>query len=208
LRDSRPASAADPNAGRAGPQHGDPRRGSRSQSAPARPRPPRSSTPCRAPGGLAAPRGAASRRCRARRGRGPRSRRRTVSPGRKAPDGQKRARQTGSASRRGRTGRRGEAGGRGRAGAGGRPFVVLTGLSGAGKSHAIRALEDLGYFCVDNLPTALIPTLAALALRGAVEKAAIVADVRERRFLASFPAVLRKLRRTRALRPLLIFLDS
>src|SRR5206468_9114182 len=210
LRDSRPASAADPNAGRAGPQHGDPRRGSRSQSAPARPRPPRSSTPCRAPGGLAAPRGAASRRCRARRGRGPRSRRRTVSPGRKAPDGQKRARQTGSASRRGRTGRRGEAGGRGRAGAGGRPFVVLTGLSGAGKSHAIRALEDLGYFCVDNLPTTLIPTLAKLSLRGGgdIGKVAIVVDVREGGFLSSFPKVFRKLRKMPRLNPVLIFLEA
>ncbi len=43
-------------------------------------------------------------------------------------------------------------------------FVVVTGLSGAGKSHAIRALEDLGYFCVDNLPVALIPTFADLTL--------------------------------------------
>jgi UPF0042 nucleotide-binding protein len=90
----------------------------------------------------------------------------------------------------------------------GQPFIIVTGLSGSGKSHAIRALEDLGYFCVDNLPTALIPTLASLALRGAVEKAAIVADVRERRFLSAFPATLRKLRRTRRLRPVLIFLDS
>jgi UPF0042 nucleotide-binding protein len=90
----------------------------------------------------------------------------------------------------------------------GQPFIIVTGLSGSGKSNAIRALEDLGYFCVDNLPTALIQTLAALALRGAVEKAAIVADVRERRFLSNFPTVLRKLRRTRRLRPVLIFLDS
>ncbi len=51
-----------------------------------------------------------------------------------------------------------------RAGDGSR-FVVLTGLSGAGKSQAIRALEDLGYFCVDNLPLLLVPTLAELSLR-------------------------------------------
>ena len=44
-------------------------------------------------------------------------------------------------------------------------FVVLTGLSGSGKSQAIRALEDLGYFCVDNLPVALLPMLAELTLR-------------------------------------------
>ena len=46
----------------------------------------------------------------------------------------------------------------------GAAFVVVTGLSGAGKSQAIRALEDLGYFCVDNLPIALIPTFADLTL--------------------------------------------
>ena len=88
------------------------------------------------------------------------------------------------------------------------PFIIVTGLSGSGKSHAIRALEDLGYFCVDNLPTALIPTLAQLALRGAFEKAAIVADVRERSFVAAFPAVLRRLRRSRRLNPVLIFLEA
>ena len=44
-----------------------------------------------------------------------------------------------------------------------RRFVILTGLSGAGKTQAIRALEDLGFFCVDNLPSALIPTMAELA---------------------------------------------
>src|SRR5262249_14525163 len=77
------------------------------------------------------------------------------------------------------------------------PFIVLTGLSGSGKSQAIRALEDLGYFCVDNLPTTLIPTLAKLSLRsgggGAIDKVAIVVDVRERGFLSSFPKVFRKL---------------
>ena len=58
---------------------------------------------------------------------------------------------------------------------------MLTGLSGSGKSQAIRALEDLGYFCVDNLPTTLIPTLAKLSLRagGDIDKVAIVVDVRE-----------------------------
>ena len=45
-------------------------------------------------------------------------------------------------------------------------FVILTGLSGSGKTHAIRALEDLGYFCVDNLPSQLIPTFAELQISG------------------------------------------
>ncbi len=89
-------------------------------------------------------------------------------------------------------------------------FVILTGLSGAGKSQAIRALEDLGYFCVDNLPTMLIPTLAELASRAGsdLEKVAIVVDVREGSFLSKFPSVFHKLRRNRQLRPVLIFLEA
>jgi UPF0042 nucleotide-binding protein len=89
-------------------------------------------------------------------------------------------------------------------------FVVLTGLSGAGKSQAIRALEDLGYFCVDNLPITLIPTLAELSHRAESEipKVAIVVDVREGAFLSRFPKVLRKLRSKRGLKPALIFLEA
>jgi UPF0042 nucleotide-binding protein len=85
---------------------------------------------------------------------------------------------------------------------------VLTGLSGSGKSQAIRAVEDLGYFCVDNLPTSLIPTLAKLSIQGDVEKVALVVDVRERSFLASFPKVFKRLRRMRGLNPVLIFLEA
>jgi UPF0042 nucleotide-binding protein len=95
-------------------------------------------------------------------------------------------------------------------GGGGQPFIVITGLSGSGKSQAIRALEDLGYFCVDNLPTTLIPTLAKLSLRagGDIERAAIVVDVREGEFLSSFPKFFRKLRAMPRLNPILIFLES
>jgi UPF0042 nucleotide-binding protein len=93
--------------------------------------------------------------------------------------------------------------------AGRQPFIIVTGLSGAGKSQAIRALEDLGYFCVDNLPTTLIPTLAKLALRGGdIEKVAIVVDVREGNFLASFPRIFERLRRMRGLNAMLIFLEA
>lgn len=89
------------------------------------------------------------------------------------------------------------------------PFIVLTGLSGSGKSQAIRALEDLGYFCVDNLPTTLIPTLAKLSARsGDVQKVAIVVDVREGNFLSAFPKVWKQLRRMRGLTPILIFLEA
>ncbi|MFN8057573.1 MAG: RNase adapter RapZ [Vicinamibacterales bacterium] len=89
-------------------------------------------------------------------------------------------------------------------------FVVLTGLSGSGKSQAIRALEDLGYFCVDNLPTTLIPTFAELTLRAHADiaKAAVVVDVREGSFLAEFPRVYGRLKRLAGLKPTLIFLDA
>ena len=91
-----------------------------------------------------------------------------------------------------------------------RRFVILTGLSGSGKTQAIRALEDLGYFCIDNLPTQLIPTMAELATRAdtALQKVAIVVDVREKEFLKRFPKVFRKLRSTPKVNPMLIFLEA
>jgi UPF0042 nucleotide-binding protein len=92
----------------------------------------------------------------------------------------------------------------------GAAFVVVTGLSGAGKSQAIRALEDLGYFCVDNLPIALIPTFADLTLnvRGAARRAAVVIDVREGRALNRFPQVYRRLKRRAPRQVRLIFLEA
>lgn len=101
----------------------------------------------------------------------------------------------------------GKATGGGRRGT--RRFVILTGLSGSGKTQAIRALEDLGYFCVDNLPVLLIPTLAELAARedAGLQKVAIVVDVREGGFLTQFPPMYRKLRATPA-DPTLIFLEA
>lgn len=92
----------------------------------------------------------------------------------------------------------------------GTPFIVVTGLSGAGKSHALRALEDLGYFCVDNLPIALIPTFADLTLTGQreVRRAAVVVDVREGRELERFPAVYRRLKRRFGQRVRLLFLEA
>lgn len=89
-------------------------------------------------------------------------------------------------------------------------FVVLTGLSGSGKSQAIRALEDLGYFCVDNLPVALLPMLAELTLRAGneISRAAVVVDVREGKMLDELPKVLKRLQGMRSLHPVLIFLDA
>lgn len=83
-------------------------------------------------------------------------------------------------------------------------------MSGAGKSHAIRALEDLGYYCVDNLPTPLIPVLADLSLREGSEdpKVAVVVDIRERRFIREFPPVWRRLSAVAGLDPVLVFLEA
>jgi UPF0042 nucleotide-binding protein len=88
--------------------------------------------------------------------------------------------------------------------------VVLTGLSGAGKSHALRALEDLGYYCVDNLPIALIPTFADLVLTGQREarRAAVVVDIREGRALQRFPSVYRRLKKRFGAQIRLVFLDA
>jgi RNase adapter protein RapZ len=89
-------------------------------------------------------------------------------------------------------------------------FVVVTGLSGAGKSHAMRALEDAGYFCVDNLPVALIPTFADLMLasEGQIPRAAVGVDIREGDALAAFPKVYLRLKRRPELGANLVFLEA
>jgi UPF0042 nucleotide-binding protein len=89
-------------------------------------------------------------------------------------------------------------------------FLVVTGMSGAGKSHAIRALEDLGYYCVDNLPTPLIPVMADLSRRedADTQKIAVVADVRERSFIKEFPPMWRRLKADAEYQPMLVFLEA
>jgi RNase adapter protein RapZ len=89
-------------------------------------------------------------------------------------------------------------------------FVVLTGIAGSGKSQAIKALEDLGYFCVDNLPVELLPMLADLTLRAGneISRAAVVVDVREGRMLEAFPRVYKQLQKKAQLNPVLIFLEA
>ncbi|HEY2028366.1 MAG TPA: RNase adapter RapZ [Myxococcales bacterium] len=77
-------------------------------------------------------------------------------------------------------------------------IVVVTGMSGAGKSTAIKALEDLGYFCIDNLPVMLLPKLLDLVSHGTsdeVDRLAIVVDAREARFLEKTPAAFEEVRR-------------
>jgi len=76
--------------------------------------------------------------------------------------------------------------------------VIVTGLSGSGKGSVLKALEDLGYYCVDNLPIDLIPTFADLYLKtsGEVQRAALVVDIREGEALEKLPRVYENLRRT------------
>lgn len=75
-------------------------------------------------------------------------------------------------------------------------IVIITGLSGSGKSTAIRALEDLGFFCVDNLPPILLPKFIELCKvsSGEFSRVAMVMDVRERAFLKEYPSVFKELR--------------
>ena len=74
-------------------------------------------------------------------------------------------------------------------------IVVVTGLSGAGKSTVLRALEDIGYFCVDNLPLPLAERFVDLLnAQGEVDKAAIVVDAREGEFLLGYREVFASLR--------------
>lgn len=88
-------------------------------------------------------------------------------------------------------------------------FVIITGLSGAGKSYAIKCFEDLGYFCVDNLPTTLIPTFAELCAQSSREmrKIALGVDVREGEYLAHFVETLHALR-ARGHRVEVLFLEA
>src|SRR6185503_16119182 len=77
-------------------------------------------------------------------------------------------------------------------------IVVITGLSGSGMSSATNAFEDLGYFCVDNLPISMLPMFARLVTddRGdkGIQRAALVIDIREGTFLADFGEQLKALR--------------
>jgi UPF0042 nucleotide-binding protein len=78
--------------------------------------------------------------------------------------------------------------------------VIITGLSGSGMTSAMDAFEDLGYFCVDNMPLTLLPTFARLVQagedeRGRIDRAALVISFREGHFLADFAKQLRSLRK-------------
>jgi UPF0042 nucleotide-binding protein len=76
-------------------------------------------------------------------------------------------------------------------------IVIITGLSGSGKSTALRALEDIGFFCVDNLPIVLLPKFLEIQgeASGEVSKVALVMDIRERYFLEKHMEVISKLKK-------------
>ena len=88
-------------------------------------------------------------------------------------------------------------------------LVVITGLSGAGRSTAAKCLEDLGWFVVDNLPPSLLATMVDLAGRsqGSVDKVAVVVDVRSRGFTSDVRDALAELDRM-GLRPRVLFLEA
>ena len=71
-------------------------------------------------------------------------------------------------------------------------IIIISGLSGSGKSTALKTLEDLGFFCVDNLPVLLLPKFIELCQGSIhdVSKIGLVMDVREREFLAEYPRML------------------
>ena len=87
-------------------------------------------------------------------------------------------------------------------------YIIVTGMSGAGKTSAIHALEDLGYFCVDNLPPSLIPRFIELWRSDPhmEEKAAFGIDIRSRQYFNQLTLVLRDIREA-GIRVEVLFLD-
>ena len=76
-------------------------------------------------------------------------------------------------------------------------LVIITGMSGSGKASVLKAFEDLGYYCVDNLPVQLIPEFAELAMQSnEIRRTALVVDVREGSKLEKLPGILRSVKRT------------
>lgn len=88
-------------------------------------------------------------------------------------------------------------------------LVIVTGMSGAGKTQALHSLEDLGFFCIDNLPPALIPKFAELCAQAGnkINKIALVVDIRSREFFDTFFEVLSELDSKR-IRCEILFLEA
>src|SRR5438045_7480087 len=88
-----------------------------------------------------------------------------------------------------------------------RELVIITGMSGSGKASVLKAFEDLGYYCVDNLPVGFIPRFAELVGPSAeIERTALVVDVREGRQLEELPAIIKLVKRLIPTR--MVFLEA
>src|SRR6266542_1475213 len=86
-------------------------------------------------------------------------------------------------------------------------LVIITGISGSGKASVLKAFEDLGYYCVDNLPVELMPQFAELIGQSAeIDRTALVVDVREGRQLEELPAIVKSVKRMIATRT--VFLEA
>lgn len=91
-----------------------------------------------------------------------------------------------------------------------RRLVVITGMSGAGKTVAIQSFEDMGYFCVDNLPSTLLPKFLEL-MEGAdseFRKVAVVMDLRGGTFFGQLPSILNELKKANRIQVQILFLDA
>jgi UPF0042 nucleotide-binding protein len=90
----------------------------------------------------------------------------------------------------------------------GRQLVILTGLSGSGKSTVLKAFEDMGYYCVDNLPVELMPIFAELHAggEGDLQRAALLVDAREGLQLEKLPGLLKHLRRDHPI--ILVYIEA
>ncbi|CAJ1317160.1 RNase adapter RapZ [Paenibacillus sp. PK4536] len=89
-------------------------------------------------------------------------------------------------------------------------MIIITGMSGAGKTIAVQSLEDLGFFCVDNLPPVLIPKFAELIEQsnGKIGKVALVIDLRGREFFAALSESLNYIKNHYTIHSEILFLDS
>ncbi|CAN5566741.1 RNase adapter RapZ [soil metagenome] len=93
--------------------------------------------------------------------------------------------------------------------AGGRRIVIITGLSGAGKSNALRAFEDAGYFCIDNLPPRMIPAVMETSGSGGPEDIVVVMDIRGRRYFGEeLERSLEAVEKDEAWEKRILFIDS
>jgi len=88
-------------------------------------------------------------------------------------------------------------------------LVVVTGLSGSGKTAALKALEDVGFYCIDNLPAPLLPQFFELSVLagGELSKVAVGMDLRERHFLTTYPEAFERLEKL-GIRPEVLYLEA